>query len=60
MKINPGGAELFQANGQTDIKKKSNSRFSQLCEKRLEILKPQNDLPKTPCLALTHNYKTTI
>jgi hypothetical protein len=32
MKIRPMDAELFHADGQTD---KANSRFSQLCEKRL-------------------------
>jgi hypothetical protein len=37
MKIRPVGAELFDADGQTDRRDEANSRFSQFCEKRLKI-----------------------
>ena len=37
MKIRPVGAELFRADGRTDDRRgDANSRFSQLCEKRLQ------------------------
>ena len=35
---NPVGAELFNADNQTDRNDKANSRFSQFCEKRLKIV----------------------
>jgi len=33
MKISPVGAELFHADGQTDIYDEANSRFSKFCER---------------------------
>ena len=33
MKIHPVGAELFDAEGRTDRHDKTNSRFSQFCER---------------------------
>jgi hypothetical protein len=49
MKISPVGAELFHADGRTDITK-DNSRFSQFCEKRLEII--ENRVTAMPVLPL--------
>ena len=36
IRIRPVGAELFYADGQTDRRDETNSRFSQFCEKRLK------------------------
>jgi len=36
IKIRPVGAELFHADGRTDGRDETNSRFSQFCEKRLK------------------------
>jgi len=33
MKIRPLGAELFHADGQTDVRDEADSRFSQFCER---------------------------
>jgi hypothetical protein len=38
VKIRPVGAELFHADGQTDGPGEATSRFSQFCERRLQLL----------------------
>jgi len=53
------GAELFHADRQT-LGGGGPTNFLNFCEKRLEILKPQNEVPQTAHLALTHNFKTTL
>ena len=39
MKIPPVEAELFHADGQTDVHEKANIRFSQFCERAQKKLK---------------------
>ena len=44
MKIRPVGAELSHAEKRTDGHDEANSRFSQFCEKRLNMLYYQNEM----------------